>query len=105
MFITYRTATTEDSVATDKHDQRGGYEQTELHARAASTSSSSPRPRCTSCIKENFPEYEAAGYLGGSIRHDSYKWLIGAMVGSKRQDVRLGGQADAWSWRRPATTC
>jgi hypothetical protein len=34
-------------------------------------------------IKESSPEYEPSCYLGGTIRVDSYKWLIGVMVGSK----------------------
>jgi len=42
-------------------------------------------PEVYQIIHDNFPQYDAAGYLGGSIRHDSYKWLIGAMVGSKHQ--------------------
>ena len=33
-------------------------------------------------IRENVPEYEAAAYLGGTERHDSFKWLVGFMVGS-----------------------
>ena len=33
-------------------------------------------------IRENVPEYDAAAYLGGTERHDSFKWLIGFMVGS-----------------------
>jgi hypothetical protein len=33
-------------------------------------------------IKENVPGYEASAYLGGTERHDSFKWLIGFMVGS-----------------------
>lgn len=31
-------------------------------------------------IKEYFPDYEAATYLGGSINHDTYKWLIGNII-------------------------
>jgi hypothetical protein len=34
-------------------------------------------------IKNSCPEYEPSSYLGGTVRHDSFKWLIGAMVGSK----------------------
>ena len=41
-------------------------------------------PEVYELLRENFPEYDAAGYLGGSVRHDSFKWLIGAQVGSKR---------------------
>jgi hypothetical protein len=42
-------------------------------------------PEVYQLIKDHSPEYEPSGYLGGSIRHDSYKWLIGAMVGNKHQ--------------------
>jgi len=31
-------------------------------------------------IKQNFPEYEASGYLGGTQSHDSFKWLDGYML-------------------------
>ncbi len=31
-------------------------------------------------IKENVPEYDAAAYLGGTERHESFKWLIALMV-------------------------
>jgi hypothetical protein len=34
-------------------------------------------------IKENVPAYDAAAYLGGTERHDSFKWLIGYMVGTE----------------------
>lgn len=36
-------------------------------------------------IKDNVPGYDAAAYLGGSQRHDSFKWLIGFMVGDPRR--------------------
>lgn len=31
-------------------------------------------------IKKHFPDYEATTYLGGSINHDTYKWLIGNLI-------------------------
>ncbi len=31
-------------------------------------------------IKEHFPDYEATTYLGGTINHDTYKWLIGNII-------------------------
>jgi hypothetical protein len=34
-------------------------------------------------IRENVPEYDASAYLGGTERHDSFKWLIGYMVGAE----------------------
>jgi hypothetical protein len=30
-------------------------------------------------IKERFPDYEAMGYLGGTIDHTSFKWLWGTL--------------------------
>lgn len=84
VFITYRTATTEDSYATDKNDQevdlsKLSYTRESFHQQFITA------PDVHKIIQENFPEYEASGYLGGSIRHDSYKWLIGAMVGGPHQ--------------------
>jgi len=33
-----------------------------------------------SVIKENFPEYEANSYLGGTVDHTSLKWIIGNII-------------------------
>ena len=84
VFITYRTATTEDNIATDINDRevdlsKLSYVRDSFHEHFVTA------PEVYQIIKENFPEYEAAGYLGGSIRHDSYKWLLGAMIGGKHQ--------------------
>jgi pyruvate-formate lyase-activating enzyme len=84
VFITYRTATTEDSVATDANDQQVDMSKLS-YTRASFDEHFITAPEVYQIIKENFPEYEAAGYLGGSIRHDSYKWLTGAMIGSPHQ--------------------
>ncbi len=84
VFITYRTATTVDSVATDKDDHKVDLGRLS-YARESFGGHFVTAPEVYEILKENFPEYEAAGYLGGSIRHDSYKWLVGAMVGSPRQ--------------------
>jgi len=84
VFITYRTVTTTDNVAIDKNDQ--SVEMSKLsYTRESFDEHFITAPEVHDLIKEHFPEYEASGYLGGSIRHDSYKWLIGAMVGSKHQ--------------------
>jgi MoaA/NifB/PqqE/SkfB family radical SAM enzyme len=84
VFITYRTATTEDNFATDLNDQavdlgKLSYTRESFHDHFVTA------PEVYQIIKDNFPEYDAAGYLGGSIRHDSFKWLMGAMVGSPHQ--------------------
>lgn len=84
VFITYRTATTEDNIATDKNDQQ--IDMSKLsYTRESFDDHFITAPEVYQIIKDHFPEYEASGYLGGSIRHDSYKWLIGAMVGSKHK--------------------
>ena len=31
-------------------------------------------------IKEHYPDYDAATYLGGTVNHDTYKWLIGNII-------------------------
>jgi len=84
VFITYRTAATAHNVAIDKNDQT--VEMSKLSYTSESFDDHFiTAPEVHDLIKEHFPEYEASGYLGGSIRHDSYKWLIGAIVGSKHQ--------------------
>jgi MoaA/NifB/PqqE/SkfB family radical SAM enzyme len=35
-------------------------------------------------IKERFPDYEAMGYLGGTIDHTSFKWLWGTLFANTR---------------------
>jgi hypothetical protein len=36
-------------------------------------------------IKANIPEYDASGYLGGTWKIDSIKWLTGATIGSTKR--------------------
>jgi hypothetical protein len=84
VFITYRTGITETSVA---HDQAG--REVDLgrlsYTRDRFDEHFVTSPEVYQIIKEHCPEYEASGYLGGTIRHDSYKWLAGALVGSKKR--------------------
>lgn len=82
VFITYRTATLEDNVATDKDSHAVDLSKLS-YTRDRFDEKFVTGPEVYEIIKEHFPEYEAAGYLGGTVRHDSYKWLVGAMVGSK----------------------
>lgn len=84
VFITYRTATSSDNIGTDKDDRQ--VDLTRLsYTRESFDEKFVTAPEVYQIIKDNFPEYEASGYLGGSIRHDSYKWLIGAMVGNRHR--------------------
>ncbi|UCC87952.1 MAG: radical SAM protein [Anaerolineales bacterium] len=84
VFITYRTGITETSVAHNASGQEVDMKQlsytTERFDEHFVTS-----PEVYQLIKDNCPEYEASGYLGGTILHSSYKWLMGAVVGSKKK--------------------
>ena len=59
VFITYRIATTDVEFVTS--------------------------PQICELIKEHFPAYEPCAYLGGTVLHSSYKWLIGVWVGNRRR--------------------
>jgi hypothetical protein len=82
VFITYRTLDTEALVGVDAEGQA---------VDASQLSYSSERfdehfvtgPEVYQLIKEHCPQFEPSGYLGGTIRHDSFKWMAGAVIGSK----------------------
>lgn len=84
VFITYRTATTQDSVGLDISSQKVDMSKLS-YIRDHFDERFVTGPEVYRIIKENFAEYDAAAYLGGTIRHDTYKWLIGALVGSRKQ--------------------
>jgi MoaA/NifB/PqqE/SkfB family radical SAM enzyme len=84
VFITYRTATTADHISIGGGDQVVDFSKLS-YTRESFADHFVTAPEVYQIIKDNFPDYEAAGYLGGSIRHDSYKWLIASSVGSKHQ--------------------
>ena len=83
VFITYRTATTETSVGKDTSDQVVDISKLS-YVRESFDEKFITSPEVYQLIQDNFPVYDASGYLGGSILHDSYKWLIGACVGNKK---------------------
>ena len=105
VFITYRTAKLDEQMATDTADQRGGPEQAQLRPATTSTRSSSPRPRCTRCCRTNCPEYDAAGYLGGTVRHDTLQ--VAGRRAHRRAKARCTARSARrrWRWRRQAITC
>ena len=83
VFITYRTATTETSMARDIADQEVDISKLS-YVRDRFNEKFITSADVHQIIQQNFPNYEASGYLGGTILHDSFKWLIGAWVGSKK---------------------
>jgi hypothetical protein len=82
VFITYRILDTDTSVGLDKDGTR-------VDAGRLSYTTGSfdeefvTSPEVYQMIKDCCPTYQPSGYLGGTICHDSYKWLVGAMVGTK----------------------
>lgn len=82
VFITYRTATTDKNVATGTDDEQVDLSKLS-YVRDSFDEQFVTSPQLYELIRSNFPEYDAACYLGGSIRHDSFKWLIGATIGSR----------------------
>ncbi|NPV07530.1 MAG: radical SAM protein [Anaerolineae bacterium] len=81
VFITYRTAASDTAEARDSADR-----EVDISRLSYVTESFDEEfvasPDVYRVVKGELPEYEASAYLGGSIRHDSLKWLTGAMVGS-----------------------
>jgi len=84
VFITYRTGITENSVARDSTGQeldlsRLSYTKPRFDEEFVTS------PQVYQIIKDNCSEYEASGYLGGTIVHTSLKWLMGAVVGTTKK--------------------
>jgi pyruvate-formate lyase-activating enzyme len=84
VFITYRTATADENIATDIRGQQIDM-STLSYVRDSFSEKFVTSPEVYELIQQNVPEYETSGYLGGSVRHDTFKWLIGALVGSKHK--------------------
>ena len=84
VFITYRTFDRAEQVALDHAGQQVdagqlGY-STEHWDQEFVTA-----PQVVQIIQDSLPAYAPSGYLGGTVRHDSFKWLAGAMLGSGDQ--------------------
>jgi MoaA/NifB/PqqE/SkfB family radical SAM enzyme len=84
VFITYRTATIADHVAHDFADREIDMGQLS-YVREHFDEQFITSPEVYQTIKDNCPEYEPSGYLGGSILHTSYKWLDGAVISTKKK--------------------
>ncbi|HUT21661.1 MAG TPA: radical SAM protein [Anaerolineae bacterium] len=83
VFITYRTFATDSAIAMDAAGEQVDASQlgysSEHFDQAFVTS-----PEVYQIIKEHLSQYEPSGYLGGTAVHDSYKWLAGAVIGSRK---------------------
>lgn len=82
VFITYRTAATDVYEGLDAHSQQVDMSQLS-YIKDRFEEDFVTGPEVYQKIKSVCPDYEAAGYLGGTQRHDSYKWMVSALVGSR----------------------
>jgi pyruvate-formate lyase-activating enzyme len=83
VFITYRTAKldTQSAVAFDQEIDISRLS----YVRDSFSEKFVTGPEVYQILKDACPDYEPSGYLGGSILHTSYKWLIGATIGTKKK--------------------
>lgn len=82
VFITYRIFDTDAQIGMDDTGTRVDASKLSYTTQSFDETFVSS-PEVYEIIKAHCPEYEPSGYLGGTARHDSYKWLIGATIGSK----------------------
>lgn len=82
VFITYRAFDTEANVAFDREGHEVDAGQLG-YASGRIDEAFVTGPEVCQSVKETCPQYQPAGYLGGTIRHDSFKWLAGAVIGSR----------------------
>jgi len=84
VFITYRVLDTEAKVGVDTQGRE--VDTTQLSYTSEDFDEAFvDSPQVYRIIKDNFPAYAPSGYLGGTVRHDSFKWLAGAMIGTKHR--------------------
>ena len=82
VFITYRTFDTEANVAVDREGR--AVDATQLgYSSQRFDETFVTSPDVYQIIQETCPEYAPSAYLGGTVRHDSFKWLAGALLGSR----------------------
>ena len=79
VFITYRTATLDTQMGIAFDNQVDISKLT--YTRDSFSEKFITSPEVYQIIKDHCAEYEPSGYLGGSVLHSSYKWLIGATIG------------------------
>lgn len=82
VFITYRAGTPDINVAVGPTAQAVDLDQLS-YTRQRFSGEFVTGPQVYQIIKDTCPAYEPSGYLGGTLLHSSYKWLIGSVIGSR----------------------
>ncbi|MCS7061356.1 MAG: radical SAM protein [Anaerolineae bacterium] len=91
VFITYRAGVAETSVAVSADNKivdltKLSYVRDRFDERFVTA------PEVYQIIRDNFPEYDASCYLGGTLKHDSFKWLAAAWFGTKKKVFGSAGK-------------
>jgi len=82
VFITYRVLDTEERVGIDAKGQEVDASRLS-YTKQGFDEEFVTGPEVHDIIKTHFPVFDLAGYLGGTVRHDTFKWLAGAVIGSR----------------------
>ncbi len=85
VFITYRTSSSEDSIAYDNAGKEVDLTQLSYNTAHHFDEKFVTSPEVYQIIKDHCPEYEPSGYLGGTVVYSSLKWLMGAVVGTRKR--------------------
>jgi MoaA/NifB/PqqE/SkfB family radical SAM enzyme len=83
VFITYRVFPTRETIAFDQEGHAVNADQLSYSGRHLEKFTTSLE--VYQLIKGCCPEYEPSGYLGGTVRHDSFKWLASVTIGSRHR--------------------
>lgn len=90
-FITFRTATTDTPHAANLLKE--GVTTGDLtYVRPVFADTFITSTGVYDAIKQARPLYEPAGYLGGTVRHDSFKWLLSVTIGTRHGIIGSAGR-------------
>jgi pyruvate-formate lyase-activating enzyme len=81
IFITYRAATSAQLAGVSTAEERAVLEQLPYVSDTAAATRLSAA-RVYAAVRMARPGYDACAYLGGTARHDTYKWIVGATFGT-----------------------
>ncbi|MBN1402503.1 MAG: radical SAM protein [Anaerolineae bacterium] len=82
VFITYRLFDTDANVGLDLAGERIEAERLSYSSGHVDESFVSG-PEVADLIQECCPQFQVGSYLGGTVRHDSFKWLGAATIGNR----------------------
>lgn len=84
VFITYRTEITASNVGFDNAGKEADLNRLS-YSKSHFDEEFVTSPQVHQIIKETCSDYDASAYLGGTVLHTSFKWLAGAVIGSRKK--------------------